>query len=46
VTENPFASDLGSMSAEAATDFFANLGTQQAKAPVLAKPEVRENTRE
>ncbi len=29
VTENPFASDLGSMSAESAADFFANLGSNK-----------------
>jgi len=39
VTANPFASDLGSMSAEAATDFFANLGSMEAKQPPKSKPE-------
>ena len=28
MTENPFASNLGSMTAESAADFFANLGSK------------------
>lgn len=45
VTENPFATDLGNMSAAAATDFFANLGQQQEKPQqqqAAPKPEPRQ----
>lgn len=40
VTENPFAQQLGSMTAESAADFFANLGTESetaAKPPAQAQ---------
>lgn len=41
VTENPFAQKLGSMTAESAADFFANLGSESetaARQPTPQKP--------